>query len=140
MRVAGFSEQPRSSGCIAGHACAEIVRDNAGYGEGFGSLGQRIDAAPLRGKTIHVRAAVSADVPSGSEARIWVAATGPGPGGPTSSLAVDDMRGRGITEPKWRTYDVTITVPANAVTVEYGAALLGAGRCVVDDFSVAVAQ
>lgn len=140
IHLAGFSVQTRSSECAAGTTCAEILRENSGYGEGVGSLAQQVDAAPLRGKTIHVRGAVRADVPRGSEARVWVGATGPGPRGPTSSLAVDNMRERGITDAKWRTYDVTIAVPQNAVTVGYGAVLIGAGRCVIDDFSATIAN
>jgi len=79
-----------------GERCGFIGRDRAPYPGGVGALAQRIDAAPLRGKRIELRAMVRAEVLGpGNEAQLFLQAKPALRGGeivnPFSTLAVAHM-------------------------------------------------
>lgn len=105
------------------------------YGELAGSLRQRIDAAPWRGKTVRLRAAVRAEVTApGSAAHLFLQVNGAGFGrGPVQRT---DTAGRPIRDPEWRLHELTAPVPADAESIEYGLALTGDGQAWIDSVAV----
>jgi erythromycin esterase len=116
-----------------GRRCA-MIRPKPGprYGETFGSLGQTIDAKAFQGKRIRLRAAVRAEVTGpGNQAHLWLRIQKDGLGQATS-LFEDDMADRPITTRERRVFETVGSVPKDAARIDYGLALVGAGRAWLD--------
>ena len=110
------------------------------YGEAFGLLGQRIEAAAYRGKRVRFRAAVRTDVTGpGNQAYLWLHVTKEW-AFPASTAFYDDMSDRPITNREWREYEIVGEVPEDAEMIDYGMALVGDGRAWIDAVSVEVVQ
>jgi erythromycin esterase len=106
------------------------------YGEAYGLLGQRIEAAPYRGKRVRLRAAVRTNVTGpGNEAYLWLRVTKAW-AFPPSTVFYDDMSDRPITTSEWREYEIVGEVPEDAEMIDYGLALVGDGRAWIDAVSV----
>jgi erythromycin esterase len=101
----------------------------------FGTLMQRIDAAPFRGKRVRFRAAVRAEVEAGgNQAQLWLRVDRPG--GEIGFF--DNMVDRPIVSPEWSTYEITGEVTEDAEALAFGLILTGKGRVWVDDGSLSV--
>jgi erythromycin esterase len=110
------------------------------YGEAFGLLGQRIEAAAYRGNRVRLRAAVRTEVTGpGNQAYLWLHVTKEW-AFPASTAFYDDMSDRPITHSEWREYEIVGEVPADAERIDYGMALVGDGRAWIDAVSVEVVQ
>jgi erythromycin esterase len=110
------------------------------YGEAFGLVGQRIEAAAYRGNRVRFRAAVRTDVTEpGNQAYLWLHVTKEW-AFPASTAFYDDMSDRPITHSEWREYEIVGEVPADAERIDYGMALVGDGRAWIDAVSVEVVQ
>jgi erythromycin esterase len=108
------------------------------YGEAYGLLGQRIEAAPYRGKRVRLRAAVRTEVTGpGNQAYLWLHVTKAW-AFPPSTVFRDDMADRPITTRQWQEYEIVGEVPEDAEMIDYGLALVGDGRAWIDAVSVEV--
>ncbi len=108
------------------------------YGEAFGLLGQRIDAAAYRGKRVRLRAAIRTEVTGpGNQAYLWLHVTKK-LAFPPSTAFYDDMSDRPITNREWQEYEIVGEVPEDAEIIDYGMALVGDGRAWIDAVSVEV--
>lgn len=117
----------RHEGCLSA-ACAALAPPAAAVKE-RGSLMRRMDAAPYRGHTVRLRAAVRLEHPGASDrAQLWlrVERTGGEPG------FYDDMGDRPITSASWQTYEISGDVAADAQAVEIGVLVSGRARVWVD--------
>ncbi len=122
-----------------GRRCALILRKpGPRYGETFGSLGQTIDAKAFQGRRIKLRAAVRTEVTGpGNQAHLWLRIQKAGVG-PASLLFEDDMADRPITTGEWRVFETVGDVPKDAEKIDYGLALVGAGRAWLDSVALEV--
>jgi erythromycin esterase len=124
----------------SGKRCA-MIRPKPGsrYGEPFGSLEQTIDARPFRGKRIKLSAAVRTEVEGpANRAHLWLHVRKEG-FTPASLLFADDMADRPITTRAWQVFEIVGDVPKDAVSINYGLALIGVGRAWLDSAALEVA-
>jgi erythromycin esterase len=122
-----------------GRRCA-MIRPKPGprYGETFGSLGQTIEAKAFQGKRIRLRAAVRTEVAGpGNQAHLWLRIQKDG-FGPATLQFEDDMADRPITTREWRVFETVGDVPTDAARIDYGLALVGAGRAWIDSVALEV--
>ena len=129
----GYSFSVKAEKPFAGSRCARLSRlPGPRYGQASAEFIERIDAKPYRGKRVRLTAAVRAKVVGGSSARLTLQArvVGPGP--------VNTMRDSPIVDAHWKMYAIELVVPANAVTLTFGGALIGDGSAYFDDFRVEV--
>jgi erythromycin esterase len=122
-----------------GRRCA-MIRPKPGprYGETFGSLEQTIDAKAFQGQRIRLRAAVRTEVAGpGNQAHLWLRVQKDG-FGPATLLFEDDMADRPITTREWRVFETVGVVPKDAARIDYGLALVGAGRAWLDSVALEV--
>jgi len=137
FEMATTKERPHSGSYSA------VVRRAPGqrYGEVAGSLRQRIDATPYRGKPIRLRAAARVDfADSGSFAFLRLAIDGWAPESvhdPAAPLfdSLDEYR---VASPEWCLYEIVADVPEDAVVISYGLFLAGSGSAWIDDVSIDV--
>jgi len=102
---------------------------------GFGTITQMIDAQPYRGRRIRLRAQVRPVVDGpGNQAALWLRVDRDG----ARTGFFDNMGNRPITDPAWRTYEVSGRVDDDAVRVAFGAMLQGMGEVRVDAVELAV--
>jgi erythromycin esterase len=134
FQIVASEENPRR-----GKLCTMISRaPGKHYGETFGSLQQRLDAAAYRGKKIKLRAFVRTAVKGiGNQAYMWLRLAKEG-FGPQATTFYDNMADRPITVSEWREYEIVGDVPAEAQTISYGFALVGDGRAWIDAVAVEV--
>jgi erythromycin esterase len=124
-----------------GKRCAEIrTKPGPRYGEPFGSLEQTTDAKAFRGKRIKLSAAVRTEVEGqGDRAHLWLHVRKEG-FTPASILFVDDMADRPITTREWQVFEIVGDVPKDAVSIDYGLALIGVGRAWLDSAALEVVE
>ena len=58
--------------------------------------------------------------------------------GPATLLFEDDMADRPITTREWRVFETVGDVPRDAARIDYGLALVGAGRAWIDSVALEV--
>ena len=97
-------------------------------GAKFGTISQRVAAAPYRGRLIRLRAMVRTSGQAGLWMRIDDAAKTP--------LFLDNMSDRRITAADWTPAEILANVPAGAETIFLGLILTGAGEAFVDDVRI----
>ena len=93
------------------------------------SVWQRIDAAPYRGKTIRLSAAVKTDV-NGDRNQAHLSLYTELPDGQPGFF--ESTEDRPITRPSWATYTITGAVGDDADTIGVGGMLLGSGKAWFD--------
>jgi C-terminal processing protease CtpA/Prc len=95
----------------------------------YGAAANRIDAAPYRGKTIKLKAAVKVSMGRG---QLWlrVDRAGNQPG------FFNDMDETPILPGEWKYYEITGPVAKDAEAISFGCLLRGAGRLGCDDFQL----
>lgn len=135
--IFGYSVTASESNPHTGKRCAVISRSpGTYYGEMYGCLMQQIDATPFLGKTVRLNAAIRTDVSEpGNQAYLWLRVTkkffGPG-----ALLFYDNMADRPITNKNWHVYELVCKVPADAVVIGFGFALVGDGQAWLDSVSI----
>ena len=98
----------------------------------LGSLAQRLDATPLRGRTVRLRAAIRAG--ASSRAAAWLRVDRADAVG-----FLDNMNGREITAPTWTVATIEGPVAADATAVAFGGLAQG-DQADFDDFTLEVAD
>jgi len=136
-----FSVTTSESNPHAGKRCAVISRSSdTHYGEMYGSLSQKIDATPYRGKLVKLRAAIRTNVSGpGNQAYLWLRVTKKF-FGPAALLFYDNMADRPITNSDWCDYEIIGEVPPDAEVIGYGLVLIGYGQAWLDSVSIEVIE
>lgn len=131
----GFEVSVSEDSPRQGRRCALVSRaPGIQYGNASGGIVQRVDASPYRGKRIRLRAAVRTDVTGeGNQAHLWIRVD-------EKSALFDGMLERPIVSRDWHDYEVAVEVPRDAGFVEYGLALVGAGRAWLDAVSIEMVE
>ena len=113
-----------------GRRCAVIKRaPGRHYGEVFGELSQRINAAEFREQTVRLEAAVRVEgVSPGSQAYLWLRVE--------SLLGQESHATAPISAPKWQMYELTAPISPTAQKISYGLAFVGEGRAAIDDLAL----
>lgn len=120
---------------------AAVIRRAPGdvVGEASGSILQRIDAAPYRGRRVRLRAAARSELARGAIAFLRLRVQPPEMGDPRSTDppplfdSLDEVR---VTSPEWRVYEIVANVPEDAELISYGLYLVGAGATWLDAVTV----
>jgi erythromycin esterase len=114
-------------------AQAVVIRRSpeAGYGETVGELQQWVDATPWRGQQVTLSAFVRVEpaTPPGG-AYLWLQVMAQEPW--WMPVAFENMADRPITAPEWRRYEVSVDVPDNAGTINFGFAVVGEAAAWLD--------
>jgi erythromycin esterase len=125
----------------SGRRSAMIRRHPGQYpGEASGSVLQRIDASPYRGRRIRLRAAARADVADDGFAflRLQIQPA-PAPDVHEAPAAIfDSLDEHRVDSAGWRVYEIVADVPEHAGVISYGLFLAGVGRAWLDDVTVEV--
>jgi hypothetical protein len=118
-----------------GASCA-YVKAKTPDARTFGTLMQTFDAGEYKGKRLRLTAWVKAAAIR-DWAGLWMRIDGPADGrGYPAMLAFDNMQNRpikGTTD--WTRYAIVLDVPAQALTVNFGILLTGAGQAWLDGLS-----
>jgi hypothetical protein len=118
-----------------GGACA-YIKAKTPEARTFGTLMQTFDAAQYKGKRLRLSAWVKSAGIS-KWAGVWMRIDGPADSrGYPAMLGFDNMQGRpikGTTD--WKRYEVVLDVPGEAVSVNFGILLEGAGQAWLDGVS-----
>lgn len=111
-------------------------------GEASGSLIQRIDAAPYRGKRIRLHAAARADLSASAFAFLRLRIQEGEAGGVDAEQPpiFDSLDRHRVVSSDWRLYEITAEVPDDAEIISYGLFLVGAGNAWIDAISVEVEE
>jgi C-terminal processing protease CtpA/Prc len=99
----------------------------------FGNLMQSVDATALRGRRVRFRAAVRIEgANAAARAQLWLRVDRSG----SQTGYFDNMSDRPITSGEWRYYEIAGDIDDDAVSVNLGMMLMGAGRAWLDDVSL----
>lgn len=97
----------------------------------FGTMAQNINAIPLRGKQIKMRASVRTKLSgNGNQAQLWLRVDRPN----RQMGFFDNMANRPITSPEWSDYEIEGDVAEDAENIMFGAMLFGQGTAWMDNF------
>jgi len=122
-RLTASSTQP-----FEGHRCGLLQRSSAPEHDGtYGTIEQYVDATRFRGARLHYSAAVRAEVPKGSSARLYLIVDESG-----NTVAIEAMRDRPITRRGWQRYEIEVPLSAKATGLYVGVALMGKGSVCID--------
>ena len=99
----------------------------------FAPLGKGLDVALYRGKKIKLTAAVKVLQGIG---QLWLRADKPGKQPPFFK----DMDENPIRINQWKNYEITAHIPDDAIRIQYGCLLVGAGQMWTDDFQLYVKE
>jgi hypothetical protein len=118
-----------------GRFCAVLSHTSQTPPSIFGNLMQSFDAIPYRGKTVRFRAAVRLQPATfGERAQLWLRVDRKN----RQMGFFDNMGDRPITAPDWRHYDIVGDIDDDAVAINIGLMLFGAGKVWIDDASFEV--
>lgn len=122
-------ERPHS-----GKRCAMISRSaDRYYGETFGGLSQRVDAAAYRGKRVKLRVMARAET-AGPDNQAYLQFRVGRPG----AVVFDSQISHPVTGADWRAFEIEADVPDDADAISYGMHLVGKGRAWLDAVSIEV--
>ncbi|MEM9455718.1 MAG: S41 family peptidase [Myxococcota bacterium] len=108
-----------------------------GFAGGWAPVVNAVDAAPLRGKRVRLRARVRVQSKSRIDAAgLWLRIDRPD----NERGAFDNMNDRPIRTSDWTFYEIELPVAEDAVKVAFGGILKGSGPASFDDFSLVVVQ
>jgi erythromycin esterase len=108
------------------------------YGDYVGQLGQRVDAAPYRGRRIRLQAAVRGGL-SGPESAAWLSLTISG-AGLWPEDAFNSGAGYPVTGTDWKVHEIVADVPEDATVISYGLVMTGSGAVWLDTVSLEVVE
>jgi C-terminal processing protease CtpA/Prc len=129
--IVGYSVNLAATDCKVGKSCAEVEFSGAEKPSPFGNVMQSFDATPYRGKRIRYRAAVK--VASGT-AQMWLRVDRPD----RMMGLFDNMDNRPIRPGDWQYVEITGDVERDAVKMNIGMMVVGAGKASIDDVSLDV--
>jgi erythromycin esterase len=122
-RLVASSKQP-----FEGQRCGLLQRSSAPQHDGsYGTVEQYLDAKLYRGARLQLSAAVRAEVPKGSSARLYLIVDENG-----NTVAMETMRERPITKRGWQQYESEVPISAKATGLYVGVALMGSGSVCFD--------
>jgi C-terminal processing protease CtpA/Prc len=99
----------------------------------FGTISNKVDAVPFRGKAIKLRAAVKAEVQKeAGQGQLWLRVDRPG----RQLGFFDNMDDRPVRSSDWQYYEISGTVADDAENIYFGCFLVGVGKVWVDDVQV----
>jgi len=126
-----------------GKRCALLSRaPGKHYGETVGSLSQRLDAKPYRGKKIKFQAATRGEV-TGAENHAWLRLVITRRTAflvDTHQTDFDTLDQYPVNTPEWRGHEIVADVPADADSISYGLYLVGDGKAWLDSVSLQVVE
>lgn len=102
----------------------------------FGNLMQSIDAAPYRGRWIHVRASLKVGRGTAPRAQLWVRVDRPG----GTIGFFENMMDRSVRATEWTPVEITADVADDATSLSFGLLLLGDGEALIDDVSIVAGE
>jgi Peptidase family S41 len=118
-----------------GTYCVELAAGESGDRGPFGNLMQHFVATAYRGTRVRFRAAVRTEGPAmGGRAQLWLRVDRPG----GDRGFFDNMGDRPITSNEWQYYEIVGDIESDAVEINIGVILLGAGKLWIDDASFEV--
>lgn len=142
LRRFGFEIATTDDGPCQGRRAAVIRRAPGDVlGEASGSILQRIDAAPYRGRKVRLRAAVRSELARDGIAFLrlrFQPSEMPDPSSTEPSPFFDSLDEVRVASPEWRFYDIVAQVPEDAERISYGLYLAGAGATWLDAVTVDV--
>ena len=110
------------------NCCGLLQRSSAPQHDGsYGTVEQYLDAKLYRGARLQLSAAVRAEVPKGSSARLYLIVDENG-----NTVAMETMRERPITKRGWQQYESEVPISAKATGLYVGVALMGSGSVCFD--------
>lgn len=112
----------------------EVEKTQPGEEPPFGSATAQLPVSVAAGHSVHLSGYIKTENIENGFAGFWIRADGP-PG--TGSLAFDNMQDcapRGTTP--WTPYEITVKVPGNARTVDFGAVHSGSGTAWFDSLQI----
>lgn len=131
-----FREMPSYAAALdsadahGGRWAARLAGQGGGPQNAFGSLEQRLDAAPYRGRRVRYRAWVRSELAGPGWAGIWLRVDRPnGVTGFFENMEARPIRGR----TGWTEYEIRGEVAPDAQAVTVGMLLVGAGQAWLDD-------
>lgn len=110
------SVETRHDGCAPSAACAVITG---------GEIRQKLDALYYRGKPVRLRAWLR------DGAQLWLRVNGPQPSSFFDNLAAKPVRGG-----EWKPSEISLIVPGNAESIEFGVSALGTNPAWVREVSL----
>ena len=123
---------PSTTRPFAGRRCGSLTRKTPlVHDSSYGVFEQYVDAKPYRGQHLHLHAAVRAETPTGSNARLYLLVEEG-----FKTVAAETMRSRPITRRGWHDYDIEVPVSQAATGVWVGGALMGAGSACFDEMKL----
>ena len=122
LRDTTVAARGEASGCVVCGAPDTTAISLAGYS-------QRVDATPVRGRTVTLSAMVRTRDLVGA-ALLWIGSEGVG-GKLLSFARSDSTPVKGTSD--WRAVEVQMTVPPDAQLLDFGLHVLGVGRAWLDD-------
>ncbi len=115
----------------AGGRCAVLHAKGSTPAAPFGNLMQSFDAAPWRGRTVRFRAWVRVEPEGRARAQLWLRVDRAG----GQAGFFDNMQDRPILSREWAEYEISGPVADDAVRINIGMMILGAGAAFLDGVS-----
>ncbi len=127
---ADFAITREATNAHGGRACVHI-RSVVDEPQGFAGIGQAIRADAYQGKRIRLSGYLRTRNVAG-QATLWMRVDGL-----AGTLQLDNMTGRGVMgTTDWTRFAIVLDVPAESVSLHYGALLSGPGEAWVDDLAL----
>jgi len=135
---AGFTSKTVDQECHSGARCAMLTGVSNPPANAFGNLIQALPAGGYLHRRIRLRAAIrvtqSSSGGSPTRAQMWLRLDR----ADHTVAFLENMNGRPVTSPLWKTYDIETDVPGDVSQLVFGVMLFGAGSAWVDDVSLDV--
>jgi erythromycin esterase len=140
LRRLGYEVVTSADRPYRGSRSAMLRREPGQYpGEASGSVLQRIDASPFRGRRIRLRAAARADVSDEDGFAFLRLQIQPAPAPDAHGVPggiFDTLDEHRVDSAGWRVYEIVADVPEHAGVISYGLFLTGVGTAWLDDVTV----
>ena len=132
LREAGYGAELSKTGCKTS-VCAVVTTSAARAGR-FGNLMQTFEAAAYRGRIVQLRASLRLEASSKHDkAQMWVRVDCV----QRRACGFDNMDDRPVRSANWKSAEIRVRVPEDAVTINFGVMSLGHGRAWIDEISFA---
>jgi hypothetical protein len=123
-RAETSAEAPRS-----GKRCAVLIAHGPSSDNGFGVLGQSVDAASYRGHRLRLRAALRAE---NARAQLWLRVDRVG----ERMGFFDNMMERPVTAADWQTVEIVGDIDDDATSLNFGLLMIGSGKTAIDAVTI----
>jgi hypothetical protein len=134
---ARYSASLTKEGCKGDGRCAVIAGPPKPPQDSFGTLMQTFDAASYRGQTIRLNAELRVEAAKrGDRLQMWVRVDRP-----NRQLGFfDNMNRRPVRSAEWKNVEIKGRVDDDALTINIGVLIIGAGRGWIDEVSFAAGR